>query len=103
MYLYTNHRCTFKRLGKIKNLIPNSLGGNVAIVHLGGQRQMYVSINPKTVYNFSLWLEDDDPELAYHIFSDQLTKEYRKEQERLKDKYYKKLDKLRDSYKQSLA
>ena len=103
MYLYTNHRHVFRCLGKIKRLIPNSLGGNIAIAYLGEQRQMYVSIKPETVYNFSLWLEEDDPELAYHIFSDQLTKEYRKEQERLKDKYYKKLDKLRDSYKQSLA
>lgn len=63
-----------------------------------GDEKVFVSSRPNVIYNNTLWLEEDDPELARNAFGDMIRNNYFQKKDRLKAEYDHNMNVLNASY-----
>lgn len=101
MYCYLLIDGQFVNGGYFDTLTVNTLDTKVYVATLQGRlgpEKVFVSGRPNTIYNNTLWLEEDDPELAKNAFGDKLRNEYFQEKEALATKYHTSMNILNASY-----
>lgn len=83
------------------NTLKNSdIDSYVSVATVNG-KDVFVSSSPNTIYNNTLWLEEDNPGLAKYAFGDRIRAEYFRKKEALKTEYNKRLTILYNSNQQT--
>lgn len=82
--------------GYFDTLKNSDIDQYVAVATVNG-KNIFVSSNPNTIYNNTLWLEEDNPELAKNAFGDRIRAEYFRKRDALKTEYNKRLTVLYNS------
>lgn len=101
MYCYLLINGQFVNGGYFDTLTVNMLDTEVYVATLQtkrGPEKFFVSRRPNTIYNNTLWLEEDDPELAKNAFGDMLRSKYFSDKEALATEYHTSMDILNASY-----
>jgi len=82
--------------GYFNTLKYSGIDPYVAVATVNG-KDIFVSSSPNMIYNNTLWLEEDNPELAKNAFGDRIRSEYFRKREALKTEYEKRLTVLYNS------
>lgn len=101
MYCYLLIDGQFVNGGYFDTLTVNMLDTKVYVATFQGRlgpEKVFVSGRPNTIYNNTLWLEEDDPELAKNAFSDMIRNNYFQKKDRLKAEYDHNMNILNASY-----
>lgn len=101
MYCYLLVDGQFVNAGYFDTLTVSPLDTRLHVATLHGRlgpEKVFVSGRPNTIYNNTLWLEEDDPELAKNAFGDMLRNKYFQEKEDLATKYHTSMNILNASY-----
>lgn len=101
MYCYLLVDGQFVNAGYFDTLTVSPLDTRLHVATLQGRlgpEKVFVSGRPNTIYNNTLWLEEDDPELAKNAFGDMLRNKYFQEKEDLATKYHTSMNILNASY-----
>ena len=101
MYCYLLVDGRFVNGGYFDTLEVCTLDTKVYVATLQGRlgpEKVFVSSSPNTIYNNTLWLEEDDPELAKNAFGDMIRAQYFREKEDLATEYHTSMDILNASY-----
>lgn len=101
MYCYLLIDGQFVNGGYFEHLDGGTLDTRVYVATLQtkrGDEKVFVSSRPNTIYNNTLWLEEDDPELAKNAFADMLRGKYFRDKEALATEYHTNMDILNASY-----
>lgn len=101
MYCYLLIDGQFVNGGYFDTLTVNMLDTKVYVATLQGRlgpEKVFVSGRPNTIYNNTIWLEEDDPELAKNAFGDMIRKDYVQKRWQLTEEYHTKMDILCTSY-----
>ena len=101
MYCYLLVDGQFVNAGYFDTLTVSLLDTRLHVATLQGRlgpEKVFVSGRPNTIYNNTLWLEEDDPELAKNAFGDMLRNKYFQEKEDLATKYHTSMNILNASY-----
>ena len=73
------------------NTLKNSdIDSYVSVATVNG-KDIFVASRSNMIYNNTLWLEEDNPELAKNAFGDMIRAEYFRKREALKTEYEKRL------------
>ena len=101
MYCYLLIDGQFVNGGYFDTLERGMLDARVFVATLQGKlgpEKIFVSDHPNTVYNNTIWLEEDDPELAKNAFGDMIRNNYFQKKDRLKAEYDHNMNVLNASY-----
>ena len=63
------------------------------------KERIFISSRPNVIYNNTLWLEEDDPELAKNAFGDMIRNNYFEKRDKLKAEYDHNMNVLDASYR----
>ena len=101
MYCYLLIDGQFVNAGYFDTLTVSPLDTRLHVATLQGKlgpEKVFVSGRPNTLYNNTIWLEEDDPELAKNAFGDMLRNQYFWDKEALTTKYHTDMNILNASY-----
>lgn len=101
MYCYLLVDGQFVNGGYFDTLDGGTIDSRVYVATLQSKRgpeKVFVSSRPNVIYNNTLWLEEDDPELAKNAFGDMIRNNYFQKRDRLKTEYDTKINILNASY-----
>ena len=101
MYCYLLVDGKFINGGYFDTLTVNMLDTKVYVATLQGRlgpEKVFVSGRSNTIYNNTLWLEEDDPELAKNAFGDMIRNNYFRKKDQLKAEYDSNMNILNASY-----
>lgn len=89
MYCYLLIDGQFVNGGYFDTLTVSPLDTRLYVATLQGKlgpEKVFVSGHPNTLYNNTIWLEEDDPELAKNAFGDMIRTKYFQKKRTIKSK-----------------